>query len=72
MSEPASDAAPRREFSRGYRADVLFVLMGDESLRWALVIMKVLPFLAVYHMWIASRHFTAELRESPPAAQTAP
>ena len=38
----------------------------------ALVVMKVLPLIAVYHMWIASRHFTAELRESPPVALASP
>ncbi len=55
-------------FAVGVLSDLLAPTLGDESLRWALVIMKVLPFLAVYHMWIASRHFTAELREAPPAA----
>ena len=58
-------------FAVGVLSDLLAPTLGDESLRWALVIMKVLPFLAVYHMWIASRHFTAELREAPPGAQAA-
>ena len=59
-------------FAVGVLSDLLTPTLGDESLRWALVVMKVLPLLAVYHMWIASRHFTAELRESPPVALASP
>ncbi len=59
-------------FAVGALSDVLAPALGDESLRWALVLMKALPLLAVYHMWLASRVFTEELREAPPTAEARP
>ena len=34
--------------------------------------MKALPLLAVWHMWLAARVFTEELREAPPTAAAQP
>ncbi len=59
-------------FAVGALSDALAPMLGQESLRWALVAMKVLPLLAVYHMWLASRAFNDELREAPPNATSAP
>ena len=59
-------------FAVGALSDVLAPWLGQDSLRWALVLMKALPLLAVYHMWIASRYFNEELREEPPTGRSAP
>lgn len=59
-------------FAVGALSDLLAPAFGDESLRWALVVMKALPLLAVWHMWLAARVFTSELREAPPTAAAPP
>lgn len=59
-------------FAVGVLSDALAPVFGPDSLRWALVAMKVLPLWAVYHMWLAARCFNDELREAPPSATTTP
>ncbi len=55
-------------FAVGVISDFLQSYLGQESLRWALVSMKVMPLLAAYHLWLASKTFTEELRERPTEA----
>jgi MFS family permease len=55
-------------FAVGVLSDLLMPIFAQDSLRWALVIMKVLPFWAVFHMWLASKSFIGDLREAPSQA----
>ena len=51
----------------GLLSDLLRPRLGNESLRWALVIGNFLPFWGVFHLWRASRTFRAEVKLDAPA-----
>ena len=50
----------------GLISDLLRPGYGADSLRWALVICKALPLWGVFHLWLASRTFLAEIKGSTP------
>ncbi len=50
-------------FVTGIISDLLYPMLGQESLRWALIIMKIMPLLALLHLWLASKTFVQELRD---------
>jgi len=50
-------------FVTGALSDLLHPMFGDESLRWSLIIMKVMPLMAIFHLWMASKTFNEELKE---------
>ena len=56
----------------GLLSDLLRPSFGEESLRWALVASKTLPFWGVFHLWLASRTFREEIKGDPAAPETGP
>ena len=51
-------------FVTGVLSDQLTPALGPEALRWSLVVMKLFPLWAIYHLWLASRTFVDEMREA--------
>lgn len=52
-------------FAVGAISDLLSNNMGTDSLRWALILMKVMPLIAVFHLYLAAKTFREDLVESP-------
>lgn len=55
----------------GLISDLLRPTYGQDSLRWALVICKIVPVWGVFHLWLASRTFLEEIKGEAPRPSSA-
>jgi MFS family permease len=50
-------------FVVGLLSDILHPSLGEESLRWSLVLSKFLPIWGLFHLWRAAQTFRSEIKD---------